>query len=904
MRISLLFSLILSAQFLVAQSSNIIISPIGQQTAYEGSRITVYFSTLKYFESIDFTSPDLPEFGSLTYDQIGNGRFVFDLEEGNEGVYTITLEAQNGNLSNTVAFNLSVLPINETTASIFYIDPATGNDNATGSENDPFATLTSFLATKTALINDNTYIFLKDGFHGEPVFTGTRNSPVKVLAASGHTPRVKRLNFSFTTNWHVSGLDVSPQNDNKVDTETLINVFAGSKYIEITNCNVYAIDDASVWTTNEMWYEGSGNGILSSGTECIFRNNFFKNTWFTVEMRKAYNEFSYNIIDRFGADAIRTLANNQSVNYNQIKNATVYDYDHPTRPQHDDGIQSYTFNNPIKNVEIIGNQIADIADPNLELPTEIMQGIVDFDGFAEDWIVTNNLVITHHAHGIALYGAKNCNVSNNTVTRNPFDYFSPQFKPWIRISPRKVQVGSDRSFGNLVRNNIMSSYQDEGLEPATADHNLITLAYETIYADYINWDFHLSATSEAIDGGKASSTPNLDQENKLRNIGAPDIGCFEKDATLTDREAPSSPSNVQFTSGQTDILLTWDESTDNTGVSHYEISIDNNIIYTSITNSIQITRLDPEKEYSLEIIAVDDFGNQSAEASTTATTSTEEFMTVHYVPSHRHDQLVKSNTKLMWVGMQSLQIGDYENGEDAAAVVPFQLPCIDNERTIVSADVLLNVETVEGSPTGSIDMYFVEMRAKSDVLGTDYYSGPSEDVITGTIIAEDLVDNNSNGLTSLTSDQQSVLGIELNELYDAGACNKFAFMRFNSNVTNEPTNSYYTISSFDNENSDHRPLLRIISNSTTSVINQEILGGIKITPNPILGNEIVIAITDEFTSSRFSLEVHNSQGQKVFSKLISDSANRIQVTADLIPGMYYVTILGKEKYAQTKLIKL
>ena len=903
MRIFLLLSFIISAQFIAAQSSNIIISPIGPQTAYEGSRITVYFSTLKHFESIDFTSSDLPDFGDLTYDQSGNGQFVFDLEEGSEGKYTITLDAQSGSLSNTVAFDLSVLPLDDN-ATVFYIDPAIGDDNATGTESDPFATLTSFLATKTSLINDNTYIFLKDGFHGSPVFTGTRNNPVKILAAVGHTPRVKRLNFSFTTNWHVSGLDISPQNENKVDTETLINVFAGSKYIEITNCNIYTIDDASVWTTNEMWYAGSGNGILSSGTECVFRNNFFKNTWFTVEMRKAYNEFSYNIIDRFGADAVRTLANNQKVNFNQIKNATVYDYDHPTRPQHDDGIQSYTFNNPIKNVEIIGNQVADIADPNLQLPTEIMQGIVDFDGFAEDWTVTNNLVVTHHAHGIALYGAKNCNVSNNTVTRNPFNYYSPQFKPWIRISPRKVEVGNDHSFGNLVRNNIMSSYQDDGLEPATVDHNLITLDYESIYADYNNWDFHLSDTSAGVDAGLATSTPRVDQQDKLRNIGLPDLGCFEKDATVTDRESPSSPENLQFTSGQTDITLEWDESADNTGVAYYEITVNDNNISTSTSNLIQITRLDSGQEYSFGVVAVDAFGNKSLTSSTTATTEAEELMTVHYVPSHRHDQLVKSNSKLMWVGMPSFQIGDYDDGEDASAVMPFQLPCIDSERKVVSADVILNVENVAGNPTGGIDMHLVEMRTKSDVLGTDFYSGEADNSAMGTIIAENLIDTESSGLIGLTTDQQNTFGTELNNLYETGACNKFAFVRLNSNVINEPTNSYYTISSFDNELSDQRPMLRIISNSVTAVENQEVIGGVKITPNPILDNEIVITINEELQSTRFSIEIHNSQGQKVLSKMISENTNRIQVSADLIPGMYYVTLLGKEKFAQTKFIKL
>ena len=896
--------ILFSVHFLMAQNSNIIISPIGQQTAYEESRVTVYFSTLKHFDAIDFTTTGLPAFGDITYDQTGNGQIVLDPGIGDEGTYSIDLIAQSGSLSNTISFNLDVKSIDKNAATIFYIDPQLGSDNASGTESDPFKTLTDFLITKNALLDDNSYVFLKSGFHGSPVFVGTRDKPVKILAAAGHIPRVKKLNFSFTQNWYISGLDISPQNEEKSDNETLINIFAGSKFIEITNSNIYAIDDASVWTTNEMWYAGSGNGILSSGTECLFRNNYFKNTWFTVEMRKQYNEFSYNIINWFGADAVRTIASNQTVSFNQIKNATVYDYDHPTRPQHDDAIQSWTFNNPVKNNKIIGNQIADIADPNLPLPTEIMQGIADFDGYAEDWEVTNNLVITHHAHGIALYGAKNCNISNNTVTRNPFNLYFQNFKPWIRLNPRKVDVGNDPSFGNLVRNNIMSTFQDENLEPATIDHNTITANYTSIYTDYNNWDFTLADNSPAIDAGNIRSTPATDQQGRLRNIDQPDTGCFEKGASLTDREKPSAPSNIQFVAGQTEITLNWDNSSDNTGVSYYKTTIDGNKSYTSITNSLQVTRLDPSQEYDISIVAVDEFGNESEAITTIASTVDEELMTVHFVPAYRHDQLVKSNLKLMWVGMKTLNIGDYDGSSDAAAVIPFQLPCIDSDRSIVSADVMVNLEEIVGTPIGSIDAYLVEMRAKSDVLTTDYYQGSYGIDAIGTPIAESFLSSDSEGMVNMTEEQQVNLGTEIAKLYDSGACNKFAFVRLNSNVENEISNSYYSISSADNLNGLQRPLIKIISSLPSSSKIEEINLGLSIISNPVIDNEIVINKSNIFNVEETLLEIHNSQGQKIYSNIVSKEENIINIKLDISSGVYFVTLLGKNRYAQTKFIKL
>ncbi|MEZ4907257.1 MAG: hypothetical protein R2771_06390 [Saprospiraceae bacterium] len=79
------------------------------------------------------------------------------------------------------------------------------------------------------------------------------------------------------------------------------------------------------------------------------------------------------------------------------------------------------------NINIIGNQVTDISYDDLPLQTTVMQGLVDFDGFAENWVIENNLVVIHHPHGISLYGATNCKIINNTVVKNPFrKYFTTE----------------------------------------------------------------------------------------------------------------------------------------------------------------------------------------------------------------------------------------------------------------------------------------------------------------------------------------------------------------------------------------------------------------------------------------------------------------------------------------------
>ena len=94
-----------------------------------------------------------------------------------------------------------------------------------------------------------------------------------------------------------------------------------------------------------------------------------------------------------------------------------------------------------------------------------MQGIGCFDGFYEDWIIENNIIITDHWHGITLVGARNCRIVNNTV----IDRNSTKPGPLrIRIGNRK---NGQPSTGNIIRNNLATGYS---LEPeiGIADHNL------------------------------------------------------------------------------------------------------------------------------------------------------------------------------------------------------------------------------------------------------------------------------------------------------------------------------------------------------------------------------------------------------------------------------------------------
>lgn len=899
-----LLKLMLLSSFFVQGQNDIVISIIGPQEVYEGARIVVYFSSLKYSDNIEYSSSDLPSFGTLVNDGRGDGRFIFDPTTTDIGKYTVTLHAEEGDLTSSQQFILEVLAIPEG-ANVYYVDPVMGSDTNSGSSSAPLATLESALSADQVQLTDNTFFFLRTGYHGNLVLQGTFNEPVHILAEAGHTPFVKRLNFFFSINWYLSGLIVTPESSGQVDNTVLINVSAGAREIVITNCKIYTIEDASVWTTNEDWYTYCADGINSSGKDCVYKNNFLKNTWFTVALKQEKTDFVYNIIDWFGGDAIRALDDDQKVNYNQIKNATVFDYNHPTRPQHDDGIQSWTFSNPVERMEIIGNQIADIADPNLPLPTEIMQGIVDFDGFATDWVIENNLVITHHAHGIALYGAINCKVINNTVVKNPYQLYTPNFKPWVRISPRKEEVGGDPSTGNLVRNNIAASYEEDDRDPGTADHNVLSGNYVALFADYFAWNFNLSNNSEALDVGYEEDAPLVDMYKRRRNISAIDAGCFEKGARLIDLEAPSVPSNIQLQSiTKTSMTLNWNAANDNTNVAYYLVKVDDQEIKSASTE-VFIASLEPNTEYEISIVAIDDFGNQSGEVLYTATTDALEMLSLYYVSADVNDQQLKSNNKLMWVGMPIHRVGGYYGEYDASVILPFQFPCLDG-REIVDADLIVQPKGVIGFPNVGIDVYGIGYGNNNSFVPNMHWQGAFGEDPNATAIAESYITfvTNQTEPTSLEQSEKEILGAYLQELFDGLAdCNDYVFLRLNIGADQIADNSYYSFASAESTNSFDRPLLRVLTTGTSRANVMNIENGLSAYPNPGLGQVIHLKI-ERFDEAKADVLVHDMQGREVFRKRcnLRDANGELSLDIDLEKGTYFISLLGVQQYAVMKYV--
>lgn len=128
------------------------------------------------------------------------------------------------------------------------------------------------------------------------------------------------------------------------------------------------------------------------------------------------------------------------------------------------------------------------------------------------------------------------------------------------------------------------------------------------------------------DYSKIDVDPSDDQTfwfiNEYYNSGRKGVvGAFQIQAGTPDTEAPTNPTNLvasNITAGGA--TLSWNASTDNVGVDHYNISIDGSPVGTSTTTSFNVSGLSPLTQYAASVNAEDAAGNTSGSANANFTT--------------------------------------------------------------------------------------------------------------------------------------------------------------------------------------------------------------------------------------------------------------------------------------------
>lgn len=100
------------------------------------------------------------------------------------------------------------------------------------------------------------------------------------------------------------------------------------------------------------------------------------------------------------------------------------------------------------------------------------------------------------------------------------------------------------------------------------------------------------------------------------------VAAFQIGSAVPDSDPPSDPTNLTASNtGATSTDLSWNASTDNIGVTGYDVYQDGVVVGTASGTNFTVTGLSPTTTYSFFVIAKDAAGNQSGQSNTVSVTT-------------------------------------------------------------------------------------------------------------------------------------------------------------------------------------------------------------------------------------------------------------------------------------------
>ena len=196
--------------------------------------------------------------------------------------------------------------------------------------------------------------------------------------------------------------------------------------------------------------------------------------------------------------------------------------------------------------------------------------------------------------------------------------------PSRRAAPGGSGPPGDGEAPSVPQNLVATPVSDDQIDLAwDASTDNVGVTGYNIYRDDLLVD--TSPTNAYSDTGLASET-EYEYEVSAFDAAANESARSAPDSATTpasgDTEAPSIPQNLSATGVSDDqIDLAWDASTDNVGVTGYNIYRDNLLIDTSPTNAYSDTGLAIETEYAYEVSAFDAAANESARSDPDSATT-------------------------------------------------------------------------------------------------------------------------------------------------------------------------------------------------------------------------------------------------------------------------------------------
>ncbi len=522
-------------------------------------------------------------------------------------------------------FSFAILAA-EANAATYYVSTS-GNDANNGALSTPFKTISH--GAGVAQPGDTVYV--RAGVYNDLVrisSQGTSAAHIGIRAYPGESPVIDGTGtaagtdlvlFSSAQYVDFSGFEV------RNSTHIGICVYPGS-FLTISGNNVHGSVRNGIWagysafgTTSDLTISGntvwnnvlenqnrtmSGGWAQAIGTEyanrvTVTNNNVYQNygegiayvlsDGGTIKNNTVYDNYSVEIY----LDNAQTTTVDSNLAYT-TGNSAYYRGGYPAS-----GIgsanESYGTSNPLNALTIVNN------------------------------IVLNSKYGFYYSNEANGGGLQNVTVANNTFYKGAVDLI------WIASAAHANSVVENNVFyqvGNVMtnvagsgvtyRNNdwyggtagTASGSGDVLADPRLANAGGLTAA-----------DYKLTVGSPATAAGLTLSNVTLDYFGAPRAV-AYDLGAHQLGTVNADTTAPTAPAALAATASTSSVMnLAWTASTDNTGVSGYQVFRNGTLVGTTGLPAYSDSGLAAATQYSYTVKAYDAAGNVST-ASNTATAST------------------------------------------------------------------------------------------------------------------------------------------------------------------------------------------------------------------------------------------------------------------------------------------
>ena len=337
-------------------------------------------------------------------------------------------------------------------------------------------------------------------------------------------------------------------------------------------------------------------------------------------------------------------------------------------------------------------------------------------------------------------------------------------------------------------------------------------------------------------------------------------------AGTADTQAPSVPANLTASgTTQSSTSLSWNASTDNVGVTGYDIYKNGSFLTSVSATSYTVNGLSASTTYSFYVKAKDDAGNVSAKSSTISVTTTSNSVT--YCSSKG------SNSNYEWIDLVQLNNVNNVSGNDGGY----------RDYTALSASL----------PYGSNTIYISTGFASSSY--TEYWKIWIDYNKNGTFESSELMVSGSSSSSGTLSASFTVPTTAA-----AGATRMRVSMKYNSAQTACETFSYGEVEDYTVVVGQANAAI-----ASTGAVNQDVkqmgyepnVFDVSLYPNPVVnGNRLNVSVPD---NRELDYKIFNSVGLEVASGKVSKGIN----VATLITGNYVIRFNDGQKEIVKKFIK-